>query len=429
MDRPNVIVMICHDIGQHLGCYGVETVSTPSLDGLAGEGVRFSNNFCTSPSCSPSRAAIFTGRYPHSNGVMGLCHNDFGWDLYPGEKHLAGLLHGAGYRTGLLGHQHETRRPHEMGYDDVKMGGHCGEVAEKSIPWLEDAAAGGQPFYGQIGFFEPHRPYDYGGATPDDSRGVTVPPWLVDEPSARDEFAGYQGAIRKVDAAMGEILAAVDRLGIRDNTVTIYTADHGMPFPRAKCSLYDPGIETPFIIRWPDGGWTGGRVQDELISNIDIVPTLLETLGIDGPDNIEGQSATGLLNGTEHAARDEIFAEMTYHDYCDPRRCIRTRTHKLIANFTTAPFFMNPSQTWRPGTITKDPVEPTYAYHPHVELYDLEADPLELSNVADDEARAEVADDLKARLLAWMEETDDPLRHGVPTPPHHVKAMEALRGG
>jgi len=144
MDRPNVIVMICHDIGQHLGCYGVETVNTPSLDGLAEEGVRFSNNFCTSPSCSPSRAAIFTGRYPHSNGVMGLCHADFGWDLYTGENHLAGLLHGAGYRTGLLGHQHETRRPHEMGYDDVRMGGHCGEVAEKAIPWLEDAVAGEQ---------------------------------------------------------------------------------------------------------------------------------------------------------------------------------------------------------------------------------------------------------------------------------------------
>jgi len=427
MDRPNILMMVCHDVGQHLACYGVETVTSPNLDGLAEEGVRFSSSFCTAPQCSPSRASIFTGRYPHSNGVMGLTHADFGWDLHPTERHLAGMLRDAGYRTALLGHQHETRRVPEMGWEDIDIGGHCGQVAEKAAAWLEDAAAGESPFYAQVGFFEPHRKFDYGGAERDTSKGVYVPPWLVDEPSAREEFAGYQGAIRKVDAAIGDILQAVDGLGLRENTITIFTADHGMPFPRAKCSLYDPGIEVPFIVRWPGGGWIGGAVREEMISNIDTMPTLLETVGVEPPGNVEGRSLAGLLNGTQYEPRDEIFAEMTYHDYFDPRRCIRTRTHKLIANFTTAPFFMNPSQTWRPGTVTKRPPEPTYAYHPHLELYDLQSDPLEEENLVDSEAHAGLVSELSGRLLTWMEETDDPLRHGPPTSPHHEAAMEALR--
>ena len=427
MARPNIILLNCHDIGQHLGCYGVETVNTPSIDGLAAEGVRFSNSFCTAPSCSPSRASIFTGRYPHNNGMLGLAHGDFAWDLHPTERHLAGLLRDAGYRTALIGLQHETRRPQEMGWQDLLKGGPCDGVADRAIEWLREAGKANRPFYAQIGFFEPHRKFDYGGATPDGSKGVTIPPWIADEPSAREEFAGYQGAIRKVDAAIGEIVRAADELGLRDNTITIYTADHGMPFPRAKCSLHNPGISVPFIVRWPEGRWTGGTVHSEMISNIDYLPTLLEAVGIDVPANVQGRSLLGLLNGTGYAPRTEVFAEMTYHDYFDPRRCILTATHKLIANFTTAFFFMNPSQTWRPLTVTVDPPEPTYAYHPHIELYDLRNDPLESENLADKPEHAETQKGLMSKLLTWMQDTDDPLLDGPPPSPHHLTTIEKLK--
>ena len=427
MDRPNIVLMICHDLGQHLGCDGIETIRTPALDGLAGQGVRFSNSFCTAPSCSPSRASIFTGRYPHSNGVLGLCHSDFGWDLHLTERHLAGLLRDAEYHTALIGTQHATRRLDDMGWEHVEPKGSCDGVARRAVKWLEKAAGGARPFYAQIGFVEPHRKFDFGGAQPDDSKGVHVPHWLVDEPTARDEFAAYQGAIGKLDIAIGEILRAVDDLGIRDNTIVIFTTDHGMPFPRAKCSLYDPGIEVAFIARWPGGGWAGGTVYEEMISNVDYAPTLLEAVGIDGPENIQGRSLLGLLNGMGYSPRDEVFAEMTYHDYFDPRRCIRTRTHKLIANFTTAPFFMDPSQMWRPGTITAEPEDPTRAFHPHLELYDLESDPEETANIVDNDEHADIARELSGRLLEWMEETDDPLRHGPPPSPHHRAVMSRLR--
>jgi N-sulfoglucosamine sulfohydrolase len=426
--RPNIIIISCHDIGQHLGCYGVNTVRTPSIDRLAAEGVRFADSFCTAPQCSPSRASIYTGRFPHSNGVMGLVHAGFAWDLHADERHLAAILQDAGYRTGLVGTQHETRRVEDMGFTDRhRMSAPCEDVAGEAIRYLNAVGSRSEPFYLQVGFIEPHRRFDYGGARPDDSLGITIPAYLVDEPSAREEFAQFQGIIRKVDAAIGTVLDSLAELPMTKNTITIFTADHGIPFPRAKCSLYDPGIQVPFIVRWPYRGWTGGRTCGEMISNIDYLPTLLEAIGIPVPRNVQGRSFASLLDGSGYDARSEVFAEMTYHDYYDPRRCIRTPDHKLIANFSSAPFFMDPSQTWRQATITVNPVDPTYAYHPDLELYDLRSDPLEFENVADQPEYAEARRSLATRLNAWMSETGDPLLDGIPPSPQHLRTLAALR--
>ena len=434
--KPNIIVMICHDIGQHLGCYGVSEVNTPSIDRLAAEGVMFKNSFCSSPSCSPSRASIFTGRYPHSNGVMGLTHASFAWDLYPGEKHLCSYLKQAGYKTALAGLQHEVPDVATIGFDhfDASHDMHtgkpltCDKVAQDASDYISSASKSGEPFYLQAGFFEPHRKFDFGGAVPDDSNGVFIPPYIKDEPGARQEFAGYQGSIKKVDASIGRVLDALANNGISNNTIVIFTSDHGIPFPRAKCSLYDPGIVVPFIIRWPARGWTGGRKYSEMISNIDYLPTLLDAVGAKTAANVQGESFCSLLDNKPYEPRTEIFAEMTYHDYYDPRRAIRTEKFKLIANFTTAHFFMNPSQSYRPATKTNNPVEPTAAYHPYLELYDLETDPLEEKNLIDDVGYSDVKIQLCRKLLGWMKKTDDPLLKGAVTPPHHTEALSRLYG-
>jgi arylsulfatase A-like enzyme len=424
-ERPNIVMVHCHDLGQHLGCYGVGTVTSPHLDALAGEGVVFTHSFCAAPQCSPSRAALWTGRFPHSNGVMGLCHARYAWDLHPTERHLAGRLQEAGYRTGLVGVRHETRRPEAMGFSDLLGEGTAAEVAGTAVDYLRELGRGDQPFYAQIGFFEPHRPF---GEERDDSQGVTVPPYLVDESSARDEFAAFQGAIRRVDGQIGRICAALDEFGLRENTLVIFTADHGIPFPRAKCSLYDPGLQVPLIVRWPARGWEGGKRCAELISNVDYVPTLLEAIGLPVPANLQGRSFLPLLEGGDYQPREEIFAEMTYHEYYDPLRAIRTARHKLIANFCAAPFFMDPSQTWRPATRPRYPEDPANTKHPPLELYDLVADPGEAENLAGRAEVAEVQRDLMRRLWAWMKETADPLLEGVPLSPAHVGALEALRG-
>src|SRR5256885_1198977 len=116
MIRPHILQIICHDLGHHLGCYGIRTVRTPTLDRLAADGVRFASSFCTSPGCSPSRAALATGRYPHSTGLRGRAHAPFGWQLAPGERHIAALLADSGYHAVLFGLQHAPYQPEGLGW-------------------------------------------------------------------------------------------------------------------------------------------------------------------------------------------------------------------------------------------------------------------------------------------------------------------------
>jgi N-sulfoglucosamine sulfohydrolase len=444
---PNVLIVTCHDLGRHLGCYGVETLRTPNLDALAAQGVRFAQAYCAAPSCSPSRAALYTGRFPHANGVLGLTHANFGWDLHPEERHLGQTLREAGYATALIGTNHEVRHVDDqqaadrLGFDHLERPRRGDDIAAAAIAWLDRTAQDGRPFYLQVGFNEPHRlehpdpaaEPDYMGfradyVEPDDQRGVTILPWLRDTPSARGELAELQGALHYVDRAIGRVLDHLTALGVADDTLVIFTPDHGLAFPRAKCSLYGPGLEVALIVRYPGRGWTGGRVSTELISNVDVFPTVLEALGLSVPANVQGRSFAPLLDGRTDAPREAIFGEMTFHDYYDPRRCVRTAHHHLIVNFTAAPGFMDPSQSWRPRTDPVVPAKPKLDYHPIVELFDLEQDPYERVNVAGQPAYAAVQAELLSRLHDWMRDTADPLLAGAVTPPMHHWALQALAG-
>lgn len=427
--KPNLLIVHCHDLGHHLGCYGVDSVVSPNLDAFAAGGVRFVNSFCTAPSCSPSRAALFTGRYPHSNGVMGLCHAAFAWDLNPGERHLAERLREAGYDTAAFGIVHETvSGAARAGYEFSDARANAADATDHAIAFLRQRQTE-RPFYLSVGYFEPHRMAPAGDPSgdqgfvgahlqPDSSRGITIPGYLRDTEGTRRELAELQGAIRHVDEQFGRLLHAVDA----QNTLVIFTSDHGIAMPRAKCSLYDPGIEVALLARWH--GWQGTR--DELISNIDVLPTILETLGLPVPSQVQGRSFAPLLEGRAYTPRTEVFAEMTYHDYYDPRRCIRTATHKLIANFTTAPAFMDPSQSWRPRSEAVVPRNQALAYHPDIELYDLEHDRWEQNDLAHRPEQADLRRDLLGRLQRQLAATQDPILQGAITSPQHRRTMRAL---
>jgi arylsulfatase A-like enzyme len=175
-------------------------------------------------------------------------------------------------------------------------------------------------------------------------------------------------------------------------------------------------------------GWHGGVVRPEMITNIDYLPTILELAGVPIPRNVQGRSFAPLLDGKPYRPRQEIFSELNYHDYYDPRRAIRTETHKLIVNFTTAPAFLDASQSWRPQSDVVTPPNHAMAYHPDVELYDLTKDPWEQHDVAQQAGDAAVRSELLQRLYRHLVDTKDPILQGAVTSPQHRRAVELLQG-
>jgi arylsulfatase A-like enzyme len=322
-----------------------------------------------------------------------------------------------------------------VGSEDIGQGK---MLSQEALRLLDRYAKQERPFYMQLGYLEVHRlkarrrdEPDYRGfigdyIEPDDTLGVTVPGYLRDEPVAREELAELQGAVRYVDAAIGQVLEGLNALGLEENTLVVFTADHGAALPRAKVTLYDPGIEVPLIVRWPGRGWVGGRTQAELVSNVDVFPTLLDVIGAPVKDPVQGRSLLPLLEGRSYEPRDAVFAEMTYHQYYDPMRCIRTNRHKLIINFSASSSFMDPTQSWRPRTRPVVPKDSAQGSHPLLELYDLENDPWEQRNLADGLDCGHLGQELLGRLYEWMQVTGDPLVTGAVTSPMHCQALEAL---
>lgn len=420
--RPNILLVHWHDLGRHLGAYGARGVESPNADRLAAEGLRFDRAFCAAPLSSPARGSLFTGRYPHANGLMGEAHH--GWKYAPGERTLPVLLRSAGYHSALVGAQHESPDPETLGYDEVIASGnplevtpYCGSVAEAASSWLESAGMFRQPFLLVVGFHETHRPYPEELYPPDDPGRVHVPGFLPDNPSTRGDLAAFQGAIRTADAALGRLLDRVDALGLTDSTWVIFTTDHGMAFPRAKSTLYDPGIGVAMIMRLPDGWPRPEGVERRLFSHVDLVPTVLDRIGAEIPDTLQGMSHARWLDGDEATPRrTEVFAEKNVHDVYDPMRCVRTERWKYIRNYEERPLLTLPLD------IEASPTRRGYGddhlrYRPIEELYDLRDDPTERENIVDEASIADIRADLAGRLVRWRQETHDPLLYGPITPP------------
>ncbi|MFW5846284.1 MAG: sulfatase, partial [Planctomycetota bacterium] len=335
--RPNVLVIVSHDTGTCVSPYGLRTVHTPACERLATDGIRFARSFCTAPQCSPARASLFTGRYPHSNGVLGLANRDDDWHLHPDECHLARLLGDAGYHTGRIGIAHETTRPTQQALLRCAI-----DLPEASS--IHDAPAAldrvlatcpaGHPWYAQIGCFETHRDFLRGEVEPDTTLGVSIPPPTPDTPESLADYAAFQGAIRSLDRGIGAVLELLSARGALDDTIVVLTTDHGPAMPWAKGSCFDRGLATMCIMRYP--AWGSGRICDHLVSGVDLLPTLLQACAIPVPPKpLHGVSLLPWLDGsdTATAARDHIWAEKTFHDCYDPMRCVREDRWKYIRYF------------------------------------------------------------------------------------------------
>ena len=423
------MVMTSHDLGRYLHCYRVESAVSPNLDSLAAAGVRFERAFCTAPQCSPSRASLATGRYPHNNGVMGLAHSGFDWELSPSTPHAAAILAREGFDTHLFGMQHVSLHPEEIGFAQMHSPGHehgnaTGQIIAAAVEQVLASETAAGRLYLEINLEETHRPYPSDGGRAGGPAAKDVPAYLPTGPEAAAELQGLLVAIEQMDAAVGRVLAALDRAGRAERTLLVFTTDHGLAMPRAKCTLYDPGLEVALIVRWPASGAGAGVIRSEMVSNIDVLPTILEAAGVSIPAGVQGRSFLPLLRGEPYEPRDAIFAEKTFHSYYDPMRCIRTPHHKYIRNFETAFAVEVPGDIQQGAIFRADPSRYSADRSSIVELYDLDSDPLEEHNLAGSQDAAAVEQRLSAELWSWMRETEDPLLNGPISSPRYRQAMQ-----
>jgi N-sulfoglucosamine sulfohydrolase len=404
---PNVLYLNSHDTGRYVQPYGTP-VPTPNIQWLADQGVMFRNAFSAAPSCSGSRAALLTGTYCHNNGMMGLAHR--GFSLYDYDQHIVHTLKAAGYETHLIGEQHVSATPDVLGYDVVHEldDTHVSSVAPAAIAALEGGIK--QPFFMSVGFFETHRGF-FAPSSVRDQVYALPPPFLPDTPEIRRDVASYKASARSLDHGVGSVLNALHEAGLDRNTLVICTTDHGLAFPTAKASMLDRGIGVFLIMRGP--GLPAGAAHDELVSQIDIFPTICDVAGIEKPSWLQGRSLVPLVSEEEEpGTRSEIFAELTYHAAYEPQRAIRTDRFKYVRRFDDYPY---PVLANCDDSPSKDAyLERGWGKRPiaRERLHDLFFNPGEGRNSIDDPQYASVAADLRARLEQWMVDTNDPLLNG-----------------
>ena len=411
--KPNVIYINSHDTGRYIQPYG-HAVPTPNLQKFAEEGVLFRQNFCICPTCSPSRAALVVGNYPHENGMIGLAHRGFKLNDY--GQHIHHTLKKAGYTTFLAGGQHVAAGPSAQVTEIVGYDGYLGEdQTEAAVKYFESAPK--EPFYLEVGFGQTHRGFPKLEECPDDPRYCLPPAPLPDTPETRQDMTRFKASARILDEKTGRILDSLDKSGLAGNTLVIITTDHGIAFPRMKCNLQDSGTGTMLMMRLP-GVIDGGKVVDGMTTHMDIYPTVCDLAGIPRPAWLRGESVLPLVQGSRDEIHDEVFLEITYHAAYEPLRAVRTKRWKYIERFDeewTKPVLCNCDE----GESKSVWVKNGWAWRELAseELYDLCFDPNETCNLAGVKEYASVLKEMRGKLGQWMRETSDPLLEGAVKPP------------
>jgi N-sulfoglucosamine sulfohydrolase len=426
--RPNILLAIADDWSwPHAGAYGDPTVKTPAFDRMAREGVLFTHAFAAAPSCTPSRAALLTGRAPHQLEEGGVL-----WGFLP-ERHAVytDLLEQAGYYVGF------TRKG--WGPGQFEPGGRTRNPAGQPFgdfdTFLRSRPAG-RPFAFWFGSQDPHRPYEEGSgaASGIDLASIRVPAFLPDTPEVRRDLADYFFEVQRFDRELGVIVERLRALGELDNTLIVITADNGMPFPRAKANVYDGGARVPLVMRWPARA-KAALVSDAFVSLSDLAPTFLEAAGLTPPAAMSARSMLALAAGAQVPGRDRIFLERERHAHVRrgnlsyPVRAVRTADWLYIRNMRPDRWPAgDPEMVFSVGPygdidggLTKtlllerrnDPAFARFvalatAKRPAEELYDLKTDPAQVNNVAGDARHAATKARLRRELDEWMRTTGDP---------------------
>lgn len=408
--KPNLLLITADDLGLQLGCYGYRGVTTPHLDRLAVEGVRFNRAYVTAASCSPSRASLLTGLYPHQNGQLGLAH--LGSSMKPGLPNLVSLLKTQGYRTGQIGKLHvepEADFPFDEKHSEIEPTRDPQAVRALCEKFLRPNDR--QPFLLYLNLFDPHKPFtrDIAG-----SPKVKVGPAQAgvlsfmggDTPELRQETADYLTCINRLDEIMGEVLEVLRQRGLEQNTLVVFLSDNGPELPRGKVTCFEAGTRVPLLVRWT-GRFRPG-VREELVSTVDLLPTMLALVNVPEPAGLLGRSLVPLLEGRKVSWRETLATEFNSHEprMINPQRALRDGRYKLILTL-----LKDPALEWPDGLTLESyqKIQPEAGRGEFVELYDLESDPDEFKNLAGKPALKEVEARLRRALEDWRRKTKDPL--------------------
>jgi N-sulfoglucosamine sulfohydrolase len=435
--RLNVLVITCDDMScDSVGVYGCKLPeTTPHMDRLASRSLRFNYAYVQVGNCMPSRNVMFSGRYPHNNRVEG-----FYMIRDPDYPVMADLMKAAGYYTGIrhkVGHStpYSPYPAWDVTLDTQPDGTHLHQKNPESYyisarRGIAEARQAGKPFCLNLNISDPHKPF-YGEDGQMEvnkpsrvftAAEVPVPGFLFDDPAVRGELAQYYSSVRRADDSLGAILRALRESGEEERTVIFFLSDHGMPLPFAKTQLYFHSTRTPWMVRWPGVTKAGGVDDRHLISAVDLLPTLLDTVGLPHPPGMDGRSVAPVLRGEPQDGRDFIVAEYNENSGGNrhPMRSIITRDYGYLFNpWSNGTRVM---ATATRGTITFRRMVELARTDPKIaarldlfehrvpeEFYHYASDPDALTNLIGSERHRAERDRLTALLEAWMVRTRDPM--------------------
>lgn len=421
----NILYIHTHDSGRILSPYGYD-VPTPNIKMFASDATVFTQSYCASPTCSPSRAALLTSTYPHQNGMLGLAQRGFSIDY---SKHLVNFLNSEGFHTVLCGIQHEAGwyLEHEKGASIIgyKENLTCdnskyrqedltiwdGKNADNLDQWINNYDKK-KPFFISYGMYSTHRRYP-DVIDEEINENMVQPPYpLPNNAKTRKDHARYMTSANNADKCFGKIIESLKRNGLYEDTIIIFTTDHGLANPFSKCTLFDSGIAVSLIIRVPNSK-AKGEVVDNLVSHIDVFPTLCDLLALDKPNYLEGISFAKSFEDTKAKTRNEIFAEVTFHTSYEPIRCIRTERYKYIRYYDTKYLKINKSNI--DESLSKD-----YFLNNDLDgqikfeeaLFDLYYDVGERNNLINNPKYEGIKEKLRKKLEKHLKDTEDIILKG-----------------
>lgn len=443
-ERPNVLWIIAEDFGPELSCYGHPQVWTPNIDALAEEGVRFTRAYTVTAVCSTSRSSFMTGMYAFTIGAHNhRSHRGDGHQLPEGVRVLTDWLRDVGYYTANV-------RQFPGGVDLKGTGKTDWNFAYEGKPfdsanWADLKSH--QPFYAQVNFPETHRGSSFNQAhthierTADPDK-VQFPGYYPDHPITRADWAQYLNAAMSLDRKVGLVIDQLKADDLWNNTIVVFLGDHGRAMVRGKQWPYESGLHVPLIVRWPEqidapADFARGQVSDELVASIDLSATTLDWAGVEKPDKMQGRVFWGPHADPE---RDYVFGGRDRGDETVDRiRTVRDKQFRYIRNYypdrpftqinrykeASYPVLRLMHRLHDAGELARlNPhadrlMQPT---RPREELYDLDADPYELHNLADDPAHHGTLSRLQNVLEDWIERIDDQGR--FPEPPEVIEEWE-----